>query len=76
VFIEVDPAGQIMRTFTFPVGYYAYRVEALTVTSPLPSSAVPLVFPVALTALELTASAIIVLAIVILKRRRLPTRAI
>lgn len=30
VFIEVNPAGHTVRTFTFPVGYYAYRVEALT----------------------------------------------
>ncbi len=30
VFVEVNPAGQIMRTWTFPVGWFSYRVEALT----------------------------------------------
>ena len=29
VFVEVNPAGQVVRTWTFPVGYYVYRVEAL-----------------------------------------------
>ena len=29
VFVEVNPAGQIVRTWTFPVGWYSYRVEAL-----------------------------------------------
>jgi hypothetical protein len=69
VFIEVNPAGQIVRTFTFPVGYYIYRVEALTATSSLPSNAIPEVFPVAIITLELTAATIIVLAIVIFKKK-------
>ena len=69
VFVEVNPAGQIVRTFTFPVGYYVYRVEPLTVTSPLPSNTVPEVFPVVITTLELTAATIIVLAIVIFKKK-------
>ena len=30
VLIEVNPAGQIVRNITFPVGYYIYRVTALT----------------------------------------------
>jgi len=41
VFIEVNPAGQIVRTWTFPVGWYVYRIEAITnpasVTTPTPS---------------------------------------
>ena len=73
VFIEVNTTGQIVRTFTFPVGYYAYRVDALTVTSPLPSQTVPLVFPVALTALELTAATIMVAAIQTFKKKRRQT---
>jgi len=32
VFVEVNPAGQVVRTFTFPVGCYVYRVE--TVNNP------------------------------------------
>ena len=30
VLVEVNPAGQIVRTWTFPVGWYIYRVEAVT----------------------------------------------
>ena len=30
VFVEVNPAGQVVRTFTFPAGWWAYRVEAVT----------------------------------------------
>ena len=30
VFAEVNPAGQLVRTFTFPVGCYVYRVETVT----------------------------------------------
>ncbi|MCW3996800.1 MAG: aryl-sulfate sulfotransferase [Candidatus Bathyarchaeota archaeon] len=37
VFIEVNPKGEIVKTFTFPAGWYVYRVEALTnYTLPLP----------------------------------------
>lgn len=38
VFVEVNPSGQVVRTFTFPVGYYAYRLEAMiNITSDNPS---------------------------------------
>jgi len=41
VFVEVNPAGQVVRTWTFPVGWYVYRVEAITnltsVITPAPS---------------------------------------
>jgi Arylsulfotransferase (ASST) len=30
VFAEVNPAGQIVRAFTFPVGCYVYRIETVT----------------------------------------------
>ena len=30
VLVEVNPNGQIVRTWTFPVGCYIYRVEAIT----------------------------------------------
>ena len=30
VFVEVNSTGQVVRTFTFPVGCYVYRVETLT----------------------------------------------
>ena len=30
VFVEVNPEGQVVRTFTFPAGCYAYRVETVT----------------------------------------------
>jgi hypothetical protein len=29
VFVEVNPAGQIVKTFTFPVGCYVYRVTTI-----------------------------------------------
>lgn len=32
VFVEVNHAGQILRTWTFPVGWYVYRIEAITNT--------------------------------------------
>jgi hypothetical protein len=49
VFVEVNPAGQIVRTWTFPAGWYVYRIEAVTnmtpfqiVSTPTPSpSATP-----------------------------------
>jgi hypothetical protein len=34
VFVEVNPQGQKMRTFTFPVGWYVYRIDALTSVPP------------------------------------------
>ena len=44
VLVEVDPSGQIVRTITFPVGWYIYRVAAVTdltsVTSPTPTPTV------------------------------------
>jgi hypothetical protein len=30
VFVEVNPAGQVVKTFTFPAGWWVYRVETLT----------------------------------------------
>ncbi len=30
VLVEVNPGGQIVRTWTFPVGWYSYRVTAVT----------------------------------------------
>jgi hypothetical protein len=30
IFVEVNRAGQIMSTFTFPVGWYVYHLEAIT----------------------------------------------
>ena len=30
VLVEVNPAGQVVRTFTFPVGCYVYRIETIT----------------------------------------------
>jgi hypothetical protein len=41
VFVEVNPAGQVLRTWTFPVGWYVYRIDAVTnptsVATPTPS---------------------------------------
>jgi hypothetical protein len=43
VFVEVNPAGKIVRTYTFPVGWYVYRVEALiNVTTASAQSETPL----------------------------------
>ncbi len=45
VFVEVNPGGQIVKTFTFPVGSYIYRLEALTNNSTIQSiPEYPLVF--------------------------------
>ena len=41
VFVEVNPAGQIVRTWTFPVGWYSYRVEAVTDLSTSTSTVSP-----------------------------------
>ena len=30
VFVEVNPAGQVVRTWTFPVGWYVYRIIDIT----------------------------------------------
>ena len=30
VLVEVNPSGEVVRTFTFPVGCYIYRVESVT----------------------------------------------
>jgi len=42
VLIEVNRAGQVVRTWTFPVGWYIYRVEAVTdltsAASPTPTA--------------------------------------
>ncbi len=35
VLIEVNPAGQVVRTFTFPVGCYIYRVAPVTNLAPV-----------------------------------------
>jgi hypothetical protein len=69
VFVEVNSTGQVVRTFTFPVGWYVYRVEAVTATSPTPSSTALPILPVAITALAITIVVIVVLAIVISKRK-------
>jgi hypothetical protein len=37
VLIEVNPAGQIVKTITFPVGWYIYRAEPITNLSSEPS---------------------------------------
>lgn len=46
VLVEVNPAGQVVRTFTFPVGYYIYRVAAVTnLTSAVSPTPTPTVTP-------------------------------
>lgn len=34
ILVEVNPAGQVVKTFTFPVGSYIYRVAMVTDLSP------------------------------------------
>lgn len=45
VIVEVSPQGQVVRTFTFPVGWGIYRVQAVTNSTAIPeySSAIALV---------------------------------
>jgi len=83
VFVEVNPAGQVVRTWTFPVGYYVYRVEALTnatqislPTTPSPSSVASLILPVAISAIVVTVLAITVLAIIMFRRKTRATQKI
>ena len=45
VLVEVNPAGQIVRTITFPTGRYIYRVEQLTNLSPNAFSYIPTTTP-------------------------------
>jgi hypothetical protein len=78
VLIEVNPAGQIVKTVTFPVGWYIYRVEAVTdlssvpsstPTSPPSSSSAPTATPSVITARAtygIFAAAIVVIVVVIL----------
>ena len=45
VLIEVNPAGQIVKTITFPVGWYIYRAEPITNQSSEPSVTPTIVSP-------------------------------
>ena len=82
VFVEVNPAGQVVRTWTFPVGWYVYRIEEVTNSnispSPTPSvspSSTPSVSTnsqiiIAGAALVLVVVAVLVLAVVIYRRKK------
>jgi len=59
VFVEVNPADQVVRTFTFPTGCYVYRIEpvtdpasivyaapvAIATPTPPPSNSIPIFAP-------------------------------
>ncbi len=47
VLVEVNPAGQVVKTFTFPVGWYIYRVASATglTASPI-STSTPISSPI------------------------------
>ena len=47
VFVEVNPAGQVVRTWTFPVGWYVYRIEAITNLTPVATpTPTPIITPI------------------------------
>ncbi len=68
VFVEVNPAGQVVRTWTFPVGWYVYRIEAtranltsaITAPSMLPSST-----PLSLINSQTIISSVILVAVIV-----------
>ena len=71
VFVEVNPAGQVVRTWTFPVGWYVYRIEDITdptsvifptptpTPSPVATSTPPIATPTPAPAATLTPSPIV-----------------
>lgn len=68
VFIEVNAAGKIMRTFTFPVGWYVYRIDALTnLTFPVTLSVASLVLPITVSA---TVAAVVIVGVAIALKRK------
>jgi hypothetical protein len=50
VIVEVNPQGQVVRTWTFPVGWGIYRVQQVTSQIAIPEypSSTPLIFGVLL----------------------------
>jgi hypothetical protein len=73
-FVEVNPEGQIMRTFTFPVGWYVYRIDALTSKPPskmLDQTVTGGPNTLALLSIVVIPVAIILLLAVIIIRRRM-----
>ena len=79
--MEVNPAGQVVRTWTFPVGWYVYRIAAITnptpIVTPTPSispstSSVPINSQTIITGVGLTAVivVVVVLAVVFYMRKR------
>jgi hypothetical protein len=80
VFVELNPQGQIVRTFTFPVGYYAYRVEAITNPTPIvsptptPTSSATTALTIEASVLAVAVTAIAITAfLIIIKRKRSKT---
>ncbi len=79
VFVEVNPAGQVVRTWTFPVGWYVYRVELaniVPVVTPTPSVSPPstgsinsktMITSVVIVAVLVV---VVVLAVVLYRRKR------
>ena len=58
VFVEVNPAGQVVRTFTFPVGCYVYRVETVSNLTSVTAST-PSVLPTSSPSISISSETII-----------------
>ena len=79
VFVEVNSTGQMVKTFTFPVGWYVYRVQALTDTtssanvsptaSTTPNNNSSPILSIIIGALAAVIVVIVVLTIVIYRRK-------
>lgn len=58
VFVEVNPAGQVVRTWTFPVGCYVYRVETVSNLTSVTAST-PSVLPTSSPSISISSETII-----------------
>jgi hypothetical protein len=75
VLVEVNPAGQIMRTWMFPVGWYIYRIETPVTAStagiaPTPSNLINPQTIITSVVLVAVVVAVVVLVVVFFKRKR------
>ena len=83
VFVEVNPEGQVVRMWTFPVGWYVYRIEDITnltsvITTPpsvlpssTPSSSINSQTIITSVALVAVVVVVVVLAVVFYVRKRI-----
>ena len=74
--MEVNPAGQIVRTWAFPVGWYVYRIETVTnltsAATPTPSVSSPtsldIIYTIVVSVVVVAAAAILAFVFFMKKR--------